>query len=547
MRTNPNMINYETTYASFKKDVPEYYNFSAQIIDKWAENPEKLAMLWVDDNGNEVRKTFSEISQSSQQAANALSNLGIKKGDKILLMISRQITWWEVMTACIRMGVVAIPVVTMLPAKDIQFRINQAKACCVIAEPQVTLLVDSLIDKCPSIKHRIVVDEPCEDWLFYNDIVSSAPKRFETAKTMSGDISLIYFTSSTEGATKMVMHTHASSAIAHKVTGKYWLDLGEDDLHWNISDTGWAKSAWSSYFGPWHMGAAIFIHHTATIDPLKILNNLATYPISTLCATPTIYRMMVLQNLTSYKFPHLRHCVGAGEPLTSEIIEIWKNDTGCTIQNGYGQTETGLLAASYPCLKEHLGALGKPVPGVELAIINENNEILPPETEGTIAVKIEPQKPMGFFAGYGKEEEEESLHYVNGWYLTGDRAYMDKDGYIWFVGRMDDVITSSGYRINPLEVEQTLMNHPAVFEAAVISSPNETYGQIAKAFVVLEGGYNPSEELVKELQEHVKSSLVPHKFPRAIKFVSELPKTFSGKLRRVDLRQAEWRSNENSH
>ena len=339
----------------------------------------------------------------------------------------------------------------------------------------------------------------------------------------------------------MVMHTHASCAIAHEATGKYWLDLGEDDLHWNLSDTGWAKTAWSSFFGSWHRGAAIFVHHTANIDSERILKNLSTYPITTLCATPTIYRMLVLQNLKVNKFSYLRHCVGAGEPLNPEIIEIWKNDTGCIIRDGYGQTETGLLVASFPCLEERLGSMGKPVPGVECAVIDDNGEILPPKTEGTIAVKVEPQKPIGFFAAPGKVKNEDIQRYVNGWYLTGDRAYVDDEGYFWFVGRADDVILSAGYRINPVEVEHTLMSHPAVFEAAVVSSPDETRGQLVKAFVVLEEGYDPGEELTKELQEHVKSLILPYKYPRIIQFVSELPKTFSGKLRRVDLRQSEWK------
>lgn len=541
MRANPNMTDYEKTYKVFQIKVPEYYNFADQIIDKWAEDSEKLALLWVDDNGNEVRKTFNDISVGSKKVANALRNLGITKGAKILLVLSRQIAWWEIITACIRIGAVAIPAVTMLTTKDIQFRANQSKASCIITDPIVAAKLDNRLNKCPTIKHRIVVDEPYKNWTFYQDIVLKASDRIKAVKTKSTDPSLIYFTSTTEGAVKMAIHTHASSAIAHEVTGRFWLDLKPDDLHWNLSDTGWAKTAWSSYFGPWHMGAAVFIYHTKGFNPKNILRKLATYPISTLCATTTIYRMLVLQNLNAYRFSHLRHCVGAGEPMTPEIIEIWKNDTGCVIQNGYGQTETGLLIANFPCLETRLDSIGKPVPGVELAIVDPLGEKLPPDEEGIIAIKVKPELPVGFFAGYGIDEEQDDYRYVGPWYLTSDRAIIDQDGYFWFKGRTDDVILSAGYRINPIEVEHTLMEHPAVIEAAAVSSPDETRGQVVKAFIVLSEDYDPTEALAEELQNYVKTMIQPYKYPRKIQFVAELPKTFSGKIRRVDLRQSEWR------
>jgi acyl-coenzyme A synthetase/AMP-(fatty) acid ligase len=541
MHTNPNMTDYEKAYKAFQIKIPEYYNFADQVIDKWAQDSEKLALLWVDDRGNEVRKTFKEISLSSKKAANALLALGITRGDKILLMLSRQIAWWEIITACIRIGAVAIPAVTMLTTKDIQFRANQSKAGCIITDPIIAAKLDHRLSKCPTIKHRIVVDEPYKNWTFYQDMVSKASDRFKTIKTKSTDSSLIYFTSTTEGAVKMAIHTHASSAIAHEVTGRFWLDLKPDDLHWNLSETGWAKTAWSSYFGPWHMGAAVFIYHTLGFNPKNILKQLATYPITTLCATTTIYRMLVLQNLNAYQFSHLRHCVGAGEPMTPEIIEIWKNDTGCVIQNGYGQTETGLLTANFPCLETRLDSIGKPVPGVTLAIVDPFGKRLPPNEEGIMAIKIKPEFPVGFFAGYGIDEDQDDDRYIGPWYLTSDRAIIDQDGYFWFKGRTDDVILSAGYRINPIEVEHILMEHPAVVEAAAVSSPDKTRGQVVKAFIVLSEDYDPTEALAEELQNYVKTMIQPYKYPRKIQFVAELPKTFSGKIRRVDLRQSEWR------
>ena len=541
MHTNPNMTDYEKAYKTFQIKIPEYYNFADQVIDKWAQDSEKSALLWVDDNGNEVRKTFNDISMRSKKVANALCDLGITKGTRILLVLSRQIAWWEIITACIRIGAVAIPAVTMLTTKDIQFRANQSKAGCIIADPIIAAKLDKKLRNCPTIKHRIVVDEPYKNWTFYQDMVSKASDQFTAVKTKSADPSLIYFTSTTQGAVKMAVHTHASSAIAHEVTGRYWLDLKPDDLHWNLSETGWAKTAWSSYFGPWHMGAAVFIYHTVGFNPKNILKKLATYPITTLCATTTIYRMLVLQNLNAYQFSHLRHCVGAGEPMTPEIIEIWKNDTGCVIQNGYGQTETGLLIANFACLETRLESIGKPVPGVTLAIVDPEGNRLPSDEEGIIAIKIKPELPVGFFTGYGVETDQDDYRYVGSWYLTSDRAIVDKDGYFWFKGRTDDVILSAGYRINPIEVEHTLMEHPAVVEAAAVSSPDETRGQVVKAFIVLSEDYDPTEALAEELQNYVKTMIQPYKYPRKVQFVAELPKTFSGKIRRVDLRQSEWR------
>lgn len=338
----------------------------------------------------------------------------------------------------------------------------------------------------------------------------------------------------------MALHTHASYPIGHQTTGKFWLDLRPDDMHWNVSDTGWAKAAWSSYFGPWNCGAAQFIHHTDHFDPIKTLELLQKYPITTMCGAPTIYRMLVLQDLNKYKFPTLRHCVGAGEPLNPEIIEVWKKATGTTIREGYGQTETVLLAGSFPCIEPRFGSMGKRAPGIDLQVIDEDGNVLPPNTEGDIAVRVKPERPVGLFKEYWKEPDRTAYTFRGDWYLTGDRAYVDEDAYFWFVGRTDDVILTSGYRISPFEVESALIEYPAVAESAVVSSPDETRGEIVKAFVILTPDYTPSDELVKELQDHVKNVTAPYKYPRKIEFVETLPKTVSGKIRRVELRNMEW-------
>ncbi len=535
-----NMTDYDKEYAEFKWEVPEYFNFAGQVIDKWAEDPDKLAMLWVDDAGTEIRKTFADISKASKKLANVLAAEGIKQGDVVIVILPRNIEWWEIFTACIRMGAVIAPGTTQLTSKDIEYRANKAEAACIITNHEIAAKFEKVAGKCPTVKTRIVIEKPRDGWIFYTDAVEAAPDRFETAKTRSDDNCIVYFTSGTTGFPKMALHTHASYPIGHIVTGKYWLDLRPEDMHWNVSDTGWAKAAWSSYFGPWNMGSAQFIHHTDRFDPQKTLELLSKYPVTTMCGAPTIYRMLVLQDLSAYKFPHLRHCVGAGEPLNPEIIDVWEKATGCIIRDGYGQTETVLLCGSFPCLEPRFGSMGKPSPGFHLAVIDEEGKELPPDTEGDIAVKVEPERPVGLFKEYWKEPERTAATYRNGWYLTGDRAYVDEDGYFWFVGRADDVILTSGYRIGPFEVESALIEHPAVAESAVVASPDETRGEVVKAFIILAPGYSPGDELIKELQDHVKKVTAPYKYPRKIEFVDALPKTVSGKIRRVELRDKEW-------
>lgn len=540
MSQTHNMTDYDATYREFKLEVPEYFNFSGDVIDKWAKDPNKLAMWWVDDAGTEIKKTFADISNASKKLANVLKANGVKQGDVILVILPRNIEWWETFTACIRMGALNSPGTTQLTAKDLEFRANKAEAVCIITNNDIAARFDTVAENCPNVKTKIVITEPRKGWLFYTDEVAKASDKFETAKTKSDDHCIVYFTSGTTGFPKMALHTHASYPIGHQITGKFWLDLQPQDMHWNISDTGWAKAAWSSFFGPWNCGAAQFIHHTDRFDPKKTLELLAKYPVTTMCGAPTIYRMLVLQDLSQYKFPTLRHCVGAGEPLNPEIIEVWKKATGCTIRDGYGQTETVLLCGSFPCIEPRFGSMGKPAPTIDLHVIDDNGNILPPDTEGDIAIRVKPNRPIGLFKEYWKEPERTASVYRGDWYLTGDRAYVDKDGYFWFVGRADDVILTSGYRIGPFEVESALIEHPAVAESAVVSSPDETRGEVVKAFVILAPGYTASDALAKEIQDHVKKVTAPYKYPRKIDFVTTLPKTVSGKIRRIELRQAEW-------
>ncbi len=535
-----NMTDYDKTYAEFKLEVPEYFNFASDVLDNWASDPSKLAMWWIDDFGNEAKKTFKELCDDSRKVCNMLSAQGVKKGDVVIIILPRLIEWWALNIACLRMGAVVSPGTTQLTSKDLLYRFQASEAVCVITDNALAPKVDEVINQCPTVKSRIIVGDNRDGWTNYADLFASASDQFETVKTRSDDNAILYFTSGTTGYPKMTVHTHASYPIGHKITGTFWLDLRPDDLHWNLSDTGWAKAAWSSFFGPWNMGAAIFVHHSARFDTKKTLEILSQYPITTMCGAPTNYRMLVLEDLKAYKYPTLRHCVGAGEPLNPEVIDTWKDATGLTIRDGYGQTETVLLAGSYPCIEPRFGSMGKPSPGFDIQIIDEDGNILPPDTEGDIAIRVKPVRPVGLFKEYWKNPEKTAGVYRGDWYLTGDRAYKDKDGYLWFVGRADDVILAAGYRIGPFEVESALLEHDAVAESAVVSSPDELRGEVVKAFVVLTSGYKPTDELVKELQDYVKKVTAPYKYPRKIEFVESLPKTVSGKIRRIELREREW-------
>ena len=531
-----NMQDYQETYSTFQWERPEKYNFARDVIDRW--DPAAPAMLWVDDEGAEISKTFGDISEASKRLCNVLAAAGVGKGDTVIVMLPRVIPWWETFTATLRMGAVISPGTVQLSKKDLEYRINAAAATCVITDSANAAKVDAVLDKCPTLAARIVTDGQRAGWIDYRRAVADASPDFETADTNADDEAICYFTSGTTGYPKMCIHTH-DYAIGHRITGELWLDLKPEDLHWNVSDTGWGKAAYSSYFGPWLCGTTLFIHHTSGFNPQQTLELLAKYPITTFCGAPTIYRMLVLEDLSRYRFKTLRHCTGAGEPLNPEIIDTWKKATGLTIRDGYGQTETVILCASFPCIEPRAGSMGKPAPGIDLQVIDDAGNIAGPDTEGDIAVRIRPQPPQGFFRGYRNDPERTAATRRGDWYVTGDRACRDEDGYFWFVSRADDVILSAGYRIGPFEVESALIEHPAVAESAVVSSPDETRGEVVKAFVVLAPGYTASGELKQELQDHVKRVTAPYKYPRRIDFIASLPKTVSGKIRRVELREGE--------
>lgn len=530
---------YQDAYDNFQWQRPEFYNFARDVIDSWAEqDPTKLAMIWVDSQGREERRSFKDISDASKRVASALQQQGIKAGDRVVLMLGRQIAWWEVFTACIRMGAVVSPGTVQLSSKDIAYRVNAAEARCIITDSDNAKKFDETESNCPTIHSKVIVEGERDGWISYPSLLQE-PAEFETVNTRADDEAMCYFTSGTTGFPKMCIHNH-SYALGHETTGKYWLDLGQDDLHWNLSDTGWAKAAWSSYFAPWLCGATLFTHHCPSFDPVETLQLLDKYPITTFCGAPTIYRVLVQQDLQQYQFTQLRHCVSAGEPLNPEVMETWKKVTGLTIKDGYGQTETVVLCGSFSGVEPRFGSMGKPAPGIKLAVVDENGLELETGQEGDIAVKVKPEAPQGLFREYKNEAEKTAATFRGDWYITGDRATVDSEGYFWFVSRNDDVILSSGYRIGPFEVESALIEHPAVMESAVVSSPDPDRGEVVKAFVVLSADYKAGEELKRELQNHVKAVTAPYKYPRRLEFVDELPKTVSGKIRRVELREKEW-------
>lgn len=536
----PNMRDYEETYRTYHWDVPEYYNFAVDTIGTWAKDPDALGMLHVDQQGSARRITFADFARRSDRLASGLRQRGVGPGDRVMLVLPRLAEWWEAILAIMKVGAISLPGTTLLRPRDLEYRIQSAGAKAIITDLEVAARVDEVAETCPSLEVPIVVGGERDGWIAYESLLANAPADFTPHRTRSDDPCMLYFTSGTTAHPKMVLHTHASYPIGHVVTGRYWLDLRPGDLHWNFSDNGWAKAAWSSLFGPWAVGATLFIQDArGKFDAGETLAMLERYPITSFCAAPTVYRMLVLEDLEKFRPRALRSCVGAGEPLNPEVIQTWRAGTGLTIRDGYGQTETAVLCANFPSLPVRPGAMGKPSPGYDVAIIDDEGRELPPGEEGHIGVRIRPERPVGLFHGYWGEPVLTEQVFASDWYYTGDRGYRDEDGYLWFVGRADDVILSAGYRISPFEVESALVEHPAVAESAVVASPDPIRGSIVKAYVVLAPGHQPSAELAAEIQQFTRETTAPYKYPREIEFVDELPKTISGKIRRVELRERE--------
>ena len=537
MEQRPNMKSYEKEYRDFSLSVPQYFSFPLDVFDRWGER----TALFLTDGTIDRKFTFDELKSLSSKYAGAFRKIDMKKGDKVLVMLPNIPEWWEVMLGLMRLNAVPIPSTTLLTEKDIQYRLSATDIKAIITTEEDAPKVEAAVNNA-SVSPLLLSAGERKGWIDYKKLRDAADP-FEGERALADEPALIYFTSGTTGNPKQVLHSQASYPLAHMLTGRYWLDLRPGDIHWNLSDTGWAKAAWSSLFGPWHMGATIFsFHKKGKFDPSSIIGILQKYPVTTFCGPPTAYRMMVKDLPSSRDFSSLslRHFVAAGEPLNREIIELWKDRTGHAIYDGYGQTETVNVLANFRCLPVKPGSMGRPVPGFIVDIINEKGSPVQNTIEGDIAIKVKPKRPAGLFTEYlgNKEATESTLR--GDWYITGDRAYKDHEGYFWFVGRADDVILASGYRIGPFEVESILIEHPAVKESAVVASPDEMRGEVVKAFVVLTKGYVPSDALTRELQDLVKTRTAPYKYPRKIEFIDELPKTLSGKIKRKELRTREF-------
>jgi acetyl-CoA synthetase/medium-chain acyl-CoA synthetase len=513
------------------------FNFTRDVLEKWSDKtPHSLALWWTNESGSEQRKfTFAQISRDARKAACLFAESGIQKGDRVLLILPRLPQWWQAMLGLIRLGAIPIPGTPLLTPRDIAYRIDAANVRAVITDSTGAAKIENF----PGV--RILVGGGDQSgWINFDAALPQANENFDPPQTRADDPGIIYFTSGTTGHPKMVLHTQASYGLGHRATGELWLDLKPTDVHWNLSDTGWAKAAWSSFYAPWQMGACVFaIDARGKFDAAAVLNTLQNFPITTWCAPPTALRLMVREDLSNWKFPHLRHCVSAGEPLNPEVIEAWKRATTLMIYEGYGQTESIVLIANVRSSgrEVRIGSMGHAMPGYDVQILSPDLQIQPPNTPGEVAVRVHPNRPMGLFKEYWNNPDENAARFKGDWYLTGDVAQRDADGYFWFVGRADDVIKSSGYRIGPFEVESALIEHPAVLEAAVVGIPDETRGQLVKAFIVLCKTARASDELKQELQDHCKRVTAPYKYPREIEFVEELPKTISGKIRRVQLRK----------
>lgn len=541
----PNLSSYEEERDRFDLSPPERFNPVLDIVETWArEDPDALALLSLDAAGEQAaRHTVRALAEESRRAARMFKDLGIGKGDRIFLMLPRVPAWYAALLGAIRIGAVPMPGPNLLTAKDIAYRVSAAEAVAVVVDGPGVDKVESVAGELPTVRHRIrwtpdgETPETRAGWLDL-DVGMRAAGDGPTPSdpTAAADPMLIYFTSGTVAQPKMVLHTQASLGLGHVITARYWQDLREGDLHWTISDTGWAKAAWGKLFGQWYQRATVVQMNMGRPDPDTILRVLQDHRITSFCAPPTLYRMLILADIASYDLSALRHCTSAGEPLNPEVIRVWAEGTGgLTVYDGYGQTETANLVANYRSVPVRPGSMGRPAPGYVVDIRSDDGGEVPVGEVGHVCVRVEP-RPLGLFREYYRDRAATASAFRNGWYFTGDKASKDADGYFWFEGRSDDVIISSAYRIGPFEVESALVGHPAVAEAAVVGRDDPARTQVVTAFVILAPGYEASDSLVGELQEFVKGQTAPYKYPREIHFVDELPKTVSGKIRRTELR-----------
>ncbi|HPU22039.1 MAG TPA: AMP-binding protein [Thermoclostridium caenicola] len=530
----------KVTHVSFKKD--PNFNFGYDIVDRIArDNPDKLAMVWCNEAGEERFITFREMKEESDRTAAYFRSVGIRKGDAVMLILRRHYEFWYCIVALHKLGAIAIPATNQLMTKDIVYRVNAAsiKAIVCTADGQISSLVDEAQKETETLKIKIMVRGKRDGWLSYEEGVRQAPPFIPPEgdeRPKADEIMLMYFSSGTTGMPKMVAHNYYYP-LAHIPTAVYWHNVDPDGLHFTVSETGWAKSVWGKLYGQWIAEAAIFTFDFERFNADEMLKKMSKYKVTTFCAPPTVYRFLIKEDLSKYDLSSLKYCTTAGEALNPEVFKRFKEQTGIELKEGFGQTETTLVLATTTWMEPRPGSMGKPSPAYSVDIVDENGNSVSPGEVGEIVLRIDKEKPTGLMLGYYRSPEMTERAMRDGLYHTGDTAWRDEDGYYWYVGRTDDIIKSSGYRIGPFEVESVIMEHPAVLECAVTGVPDPLRGQVVKATIVLARGYQPSDALAKEIQEYVKEHTAPYKYPRVIEFVEELPKTISGKIRRVEIRQ----------
>ena len=537
---------YEDFAENFVIEVPEAFNFGFDVVDEWARvEPDKRALLWCNDRGEERTFTFTDIKHLSNQAANAFADMGIGKGDVVLCILRRRWEYWVCAVALCKLGATIIPASLQLTRKDVVYRVNSAdvKAIVAVNDDYVCTQVEEAMPDCPGVLEKFIVGGDRVGWIPFHDLIEGKPKTFERPRgeeaVTSKDIMLMYFTSGTTGNPKAVEHNFAHP-LGHIITAKYWQQVRENELHMTVTDSGWAKFGWGKIYGQWIAGATIFAYDMDKFVPTKLLQKIQDYRLSTFCAPPTMYRFMLQEDVEAYDLSSVHNFATAGEPLNAEVTIQWEKLTGKKIREGFGQSEGPVLLATFPWVEPRPGSMGKPSPLLNVKLLDDEGREVEDGEEGAICVTgLKEAYPPGLFIGYYGDEER-TVEAVGGeYYNLHDLAWRDSDGYCFFVGRDDDVIKCSGYRIGPFEVESALVEHPAVIECAVTAAPDPIRGKVVKATVVLARGYEGTDALTRELQEHVKKTTAPYKYPRIIEYVDELPKTIGGKIKRKLIRQTD--------
>ena len=530
-------LNEDNTLKSLKFHAPSNFNFGYDVVDEWAKtNPDKKAMIWVADDETERIFTFKDISLMSNQVANFLKAKGVKKGDRVLLILRRHFEFWLAIVALHKIGAIAIPATDQLKKKDVVYRIERAGVSCILCTSDGTISGEvELAAKETGVDNLIIIGKK-DGWTSFEEAYSYPDKCDRDPSLTIDDIMLMYFTSGTTSYPKMVAHTFAYP-LGHFITAKWWHNVSEDGLHFTVAETGWGKAVWGKLYGQWLCGACVFTYDFSKFDQDKVLKMIEKYKVTTFCAPPTIYRFLIKADLNHYDLSSIVYATTAGEAVNPEVVNRFKEVTGLTLMEGFGQTETTLTIANLIGTTPKLGSMGKASPQYKIALLDSDSKPVPNGEVGEICIDYSEGIPYGMLKEYyrDKEKTDEAMH--DGFYHTGDMAWCDEDGYFFYVGRTDDLIKSSGYRIGPFEVESAIMEHPSVLECAVTGAPDPVRGQVVKATIVLAKGYTPSEELKKEIQTFVKKATAPYKYPRIIDFVDELPKTISGKIKRTEIRK----------